>query len=92
MARRTRRRETTPLQSPDGPPKDLAELTRDREANLFAFNLLMPEQMVRESVRQLCPYGLDLVEEPAVKILADKYRVSEQMMVIRLCQLGYFDI
>ena len=40
----------------------------------------------------MCPYGLDLVDEPAVKGLADKYRVSEQMMIIRLCQLGYFDI
>lgn len=52
----------------------------------------MPEEMIRYSVKMLCPYGLDLVEEPAVKVLANKYKVSEQMMIIRLCQLGYFDI
>lgn len=92
MARRTRRRETMPLQSPDAPHKDLAELERDREANLFAFELLMPKEMVIREALLLRPYGFDLVDDQAVEVLSNKFVVSEQMMIIRLCQLGFFDI
>lgn len=34
--------------------------------------------------------GIDLIDDPVVPILADKFRVSQQLVVIRLCMLGYF--
>jgi hypothetical protein len=34
--------------------------------------------------------GIDLIDDPVVPILADTFRVSQQLVVIRLCMLGYF--
>lgn len=64
---------------------------RDLEADLFAMFLMMPEEMVREAVKWEAPAGFDLVEEPAIKKLANKFRVTEQLMILRLVQLGFFE-
>ncbi len=50
----------------------------EREANLFASALLMPEDWVRENAKK---DGLD------IKSLAKKFEVSEQAMTIRLLEL-----
>lgn len=70
---------------------NVAEYEMEIEANLFAMHLMMPEDFVRDEVRWVAPYGFDLVEDPAVKILARKFNVSEQLMLLRLVQLGYFN-
>lgn len=63
---------------------------RDLEANLFAMNLIMPEEHVRREVTWFAANGFDIVDDPAIKGLAKKFVVSEQMMLLRLVQLGYF--
>jgi Zn-dependent peptidase ImmA (M78 family) len=55
----------------------------EREANLFASALLMPEDLVRSQA-----LDLDLEEEGDVAFLARMFSVSDQAMFIRLQQLG----
>ncbi|MEJ0000941.1 MAG: ImmA/IrrE family metallo-endopeptidase [Verrucomicrobiota bacterium] len=66
--------------------EDLEEV----EANLFAAELLMPEQFLRRDVEEMKEF--DFFEEIEVKQLADLYKVSQQAMVIRLTHLGYLSI
>lgn len=56
---------------------------QEREANLFASALLMPLPMLKEAARTL-----DLADEVGVAELANRFRVSEQAMSIRLQQCG----
>jgi Zn-dependent peptidase ImmA (M78 family) len=57
----------------------------DDEANAFAFELLMPEKFMRA---ELAKVGrIDIDDERAIKKLADKFRVTNNVMVIRLAQL-----
>lgn len=58
----------------------------DREANLFAMALLMPEEMIRREAKLLS--AIDLLEDKSIKPLADKFNVSIILMVIRLIHLG----
>ncbi len=60
---------------------------REIEANLFAAELLMPEEFLMRDVKRVCL--LDLLDEEAVKELAQQYKVSAQAMTIRLTTLGY---
>lgn len=62
------------------------ESEMDREANVFAMELLMPEKMLRSDVEKLRGVELDL----ACDKLAEMYQVEKTVMVIRLTQLGYF--
>lgn len=78
--------------------KTLKERQQDAEANMFAMCLLMDEDDVRRELTHLLTTpdrdisdGLDLVDDPAIEQLAKRFGVSEQMITIRLCQLGYFD-
>lgn len=63
---------------------------RDLEASLFAMNLMMPEEFVRREVPWFAANGFDIVDDPAIKKLAEKFVVTEQLMLLRLVQLGYF--
>lgn len=56
----------------------------EREANLFAAELLMPAKLVHEAAEQIGE-----LDEAAVDALADRFRVSSQAMTIRLGSLGY---
>lgn len=57
------------------------------ESNLFAAELLMPIEMLREDLHR---FGtLDLLDEQKVESLAWTYRVSNHAMAIRLSSLGY---
>lgn len=73
------------------------ELTKlqqqEREANAFAIALLMPEKHVRRELSKLDIHEdieLDFESDKRIKKLADKFEVSEQLMLIRLSQLGFF--
>jgi Zn-dependent peptidase ImmA (M78 family) len=54
---------------------------QEREANLFAANLLMPIELIQDTVRRR---RLDLRDEWDVTELAGEFGVSEQAMSIRL--------
>ena len=60
------------------------EEEQEVEANIFAMELLMPEEMVRREIKG----PLDVETEPEIKRLAKLFQVSQQVMTIRLTQLG----
>jgi hypothetical protein len=64
------------------PDPDSPERLREREANRFAAELLMPEEMVRQEVDRL---GMDPFA------LAELFRVSSVAMGYRLMNLGYLE-
>lgn len=57
----------------------------EAEANAFAMELLMPEFLMRQEMAKL--KHIDIEDEKAVETLAKKFRVSRQVMTIRLGQL-----
>jgi Zn-dependent peptidase ImmA (M78 family) len=57
----------------------------NREANLFAMCLLMPEKLVRSEVDK--SGGIDLCDDEPIRELAKKFGVSISLMTIRLAQL-----
>lgn len=72
------------LRSPaSGEGTDLEE----REANLFAAELLMPAQFLAKDVERIG--AVDLLEEDVLRDLAEQYGVSTQAMTFRLAYLGY---
>lgn len=58
----------------------------EKEANLFAMALLMPEDLVRQEVSKMNT-PLDLCDDKSIKRLADKFKVSKALMAVRLGQL-----
>ena len=60
----------------------------EREANLFAAELLMPAKFLEESINEL---GSLEFEADEIKQLAKRYEVSVEAMTIRLTSLGYLD-
>lgn len=66
------------------------ESEEEKEANLFAAELLMPVQFIG---RDLAEVGaLDLEDDTVVGKLAEEYRVSVQAMTFRLAYLGYLQL
>ena len=59
----------------------------EREANLFAAELLMPIQFLEKDVEEVGTF--DLLDEEVLGELANKYGVSTQAMTFRLAYLGY---
>lgn len=57
----------------------------EKEANLFAAELLMPEQLLR---KELANKSYDLLEEDGLKVLAKKFGVSSMALTFRLSALG----
>lgn len=60
------------------------------EANLFAAELLMPHQWVKQDANTAGFW--DLGDETRIKSLARRYGVSSHAMTIRLVNLGYITI
>jgi len=60
---------------------------REIEANLFAAELLMPEEFLSHDINAFG--GVDVLDEEQVRRLAKRYGVSEQAMTIRLTTLGF---
>lgn len=56
----------------------------EREANLFAMELLMPEAWLRKDVTA----PLSLMHMDRVETLAERYDVAPALMAIRLRDLG----
>jgi Zn-dependent peptidase ImmA (M78 family) len=55
------------------------------DANAFAAALLMPEEFLRRDIGSNVP---DMLDEFAVRRLAQRYKVSPQALTIRLMELG----
>jgi Zn-dependent peptidase ImmA (M78 family) len=59
----------------------------EKEANLFAAELLMPAQFLADDMEKLGAF--DLLDEEVLQDLASRYQVSAQAMTFRLTYLGY---
>jgi Zn-dependent peptidase ImmA (M78 family) len=59
----------------------------EKEANLFAAELLMPEKFLVKDVQTIGT--VDVLDEDVIKRIAEKYEVSTQAMTFRLAYLGY---
>ena len=62
------------------------EYQKEIEANQWAAEILMPEDMIENDIDDL---EIDLFDEIEVSKLAKKYQVSEQAFSFRLANLGY---
>jgi Zn-dependent peptidase ImmA (M78 family) len=62
--------------------------TDEKEANLFAAELLMPSKLIVEDIKRIGV--LDLHDERRIEELAKSYQVSTQAMTIRLQQVANF--
>lgn len=65
--------------------------SREIEANIFAAELLMPEDRLREQVEALGRLGLFDEQDDEIKQLSDRFQVSVRAMTIRLERLGYLE-
>lgn len=61
--------------------------SKEKEANLFAAELLMPSDFLQKDLANLD--SLDLYDEKTIPDLAQKYGVSTQALMYRLQYLGY---
>ncbi len=66
------------------------ESDKEKEANLFAAELLMPVRFLKQDLAELD--AIDLENDTAVEDLAKKYKVSTQAMIFRLVNLGYMQL
>lgn len=57
----------------------------DAEANLFALELLMPEQFVRSEIKKMKSF--DLCDDEAMKKLARIFQVPQSIMAVRVGQI-----
>ena len=61
----------------------------EKEANLFAAELLMPEEFLRSDIAGRDE--IDLYDENLIPNLANLYQVSVQALTFRLQYLGYVE-
>lgn len=66
------------------------ENEEEKEANLFAAELLMPMQFLQQDLAEV--EALDLEGDATISELAKKYEVSAQAMAFRLAYLGYIQL
>jgi Zn-dependent peptidase ImmA (M78 family) len=57
----------------------------EHEANIFAMELLMPREFLLKDLKAMG--GIDVSDDDDVAKLAKKYRVSQDLMAIRIGQL-----
>lgn len=64
---------------------------KEIEANFFAAELLMPEDLLKEDIEAYKKEygGFDFEDDELVRQLADKYEVSRHAMSVRLASLHY---
>lgn len=74
--------------TPGGPS---ATIDEEREANYFAAELLMPEQLVKKSARSLVGQQSIMSRDWLVDELATQFDVSRQAMLYRLVNLQIVD-
>lgn len=63
---------------------------QEREANLFAAQLLMPKRLLKKDISKI--EEIHLLEGDEIEKLAKKYKVSAAAMTYRLANLGYIKI
>lgn len=61
----------------------------EKEANLFAAELLMPARFIKRDVSRIV--ALDISDDKVIQELAEQYGVSTQAMTFRLTYLGYVE-
>lgn len=66
------------------------ESEEEKEANLFAAELLMPMHFIHKDLEAI--EALDLEDDSLIFGLAQKYEVSTQAMTFRLAYLGYVQL
>ncbi|MCA6503819.1 MAG: ImmA/IrrE family metallo-endopeptidase [Pseudanabaena sp. M135S2SP2A07QC] len=66
------------------------EFEDEKEANLFAAELLMPVDFIKSDLAEKSEF--DLEDEEFIKELAGRYGVSNQAMTFRLAYLGYVQL
>lgn len=66
------------------------ESEEEKEANLFAAELLMPMHFIHKDLEAI--EALDLEDDSLIFGLAKKYEVSTQAMTFRLAYLGYVQL
>ena len=64
---------------------NVVDFTLERQANRFAAQLLMPEELIEQFIED---QDLDVLEEKAMKKMALAFKVSEQALLIRLLEVG----
>jgi Zn-dependent peptidase ImmA (M78 family) len=64
----------------------------EREANLFAAELLMPRKLIRSDLSKVRDISLIDKDDRTLKNLAGKYKVSVRAITYRLAYLGYLGI
>jgi len=64
----------------------------EREANLFAAELLMPENLLREDLADVEEIYLIDDDDLTIKDLAKQYQVSVRALTYRLGNLGYIEL
>lgn len=57
----------------------------EREANLFAMELLMPRAFLLADIEKMG--GVDIEDDAAMRKLANRYKVSVTVMALRVGQL-----
>lgn len=62
----------------------------EKEANLFAAEILMPLEFIQEDLAEID--AVDLEDETVIAKLARRYGVSTQAMIFRLGYLGYVQL
>lgn len=65
--------------------KDSMGATKEVEANNFAAELLMPEEAIRKILKSV---NYETFDENSLKVLSDKFEVSDSAMTLRLYKLG----
>lgn len=63
---------------------------QEREANLFAMCLLIPEPFIRKELEE--QGGFNPLSETQLQALAQRYQVSVSLMALRLADLGYMQL
>lgn len=71
--------------SPTNPPTETREI--EKEANQFAMELLMPEDVMTTKIMGRRDIDLDLSDEWQMSVLVKKYGVPEYWLITRVNQL-----
>lgn len=66
------------------------ESEQEKEANLFAAELLIPNSFIQQDLAEVD--ALDLEDDSTITKLAKEYEVSVQAMAFRLAYLGYIQL
>jgi Zn-dependent peptidase ImmA (M78 family) len=72
----------------DGRSKEGTDV-EEKEANLFAAELLMPSRFIKRDITEV---GFSLMDECAIRELAEQYQVSTAALTFRLAHLGYIEL